>query len=98
MFINRVDLSKLSDVVNNDVKKYVYNTKIKGIEDKVPDITNLATNSTLNNKTNEIKNKWSSITNLNTTAAFTTVDNKIHNVSGLVKKSRLWCKNIRNRK
>ena len=57
MFINRVDLSKLSDVVNNDVKKYVYNTKIKGIEDKVPDITNLATNSTLNNKTNEIKNK-----------------------------------------
>ena len=57
MFINRVDLSKLSDVVNNDVKIYVYNTKIKGIEDKVPDITNLATNSTLNNKTNEIKNK-----------------------------------------
>ena len=57
MFINRVDLSKLSDVVNNDVKKYVYNTKIKGIEDKVPDITNLATNCTLNNKTNEIKNK-----------------------------------------
>ena len=57
MFINRVDLSELSDVVNNDVKKYVYNTKIKGIEDKVPDITNLATNSTLNNKTNEIKNK-----------------------------------------
>ena len=39
-----VDLSKLSDVVNHDViKKDVYNTKIKNIDDK-PDITNLATN------------------------------------------------------
>ena len=37
-----VDLSKLSDVVKNDVvKKDVYNAKIKNIEDKKPDITNL---------------------------------------------------------
>ena len=44
-----VDLSKLSDVVKNDVvKKDVYNTKIKNIEDKIPDITNLATNATFN--------------------------------------------------
>ena len=44
-----VDLSKLSDVVKNDVvKKDVYNAKIKNIEDKIPDITNLATNSSLN--------------------------------------------------
>ena len=44
-----VDLSKLSDVVtNNVVKKDVYNVKIKNIEDKVPDITNLATKTTLN--------------------------------------------------
>ena len=36
-----VDLSKLSDVVKNDVvKKVVYNGKIKNIEDKIPDITN----------------------------------------------------------
>ena len=33
------------DVVKNDVvKKDVYNAKIKNIEDKTPDITNLATN------------------------------------------------------
>ena len=39
-----VDLSKLSDVVKSDVvKKDVYNAKIKNIEDKIPDITNLAT-------------------------------------------------------
>ena len=37
-----VHLTKLSNVVKNDVFiKDVYNTKIKDIEDKVPDITNL---------------------------------------------------------
>ena len=46
-----VYLSKLSDVVKNDVvKEDVYNAKIKNIEDKIPDITNLATNTTLNAK------------------------------------------------
>ena len=47
-----VDLSKLRDVVKNDVgKKHVYSAKIKNnIEDKTPDITNLATNTTLNTK------------------------------------------------
>ena len=40
-----VDLSKLSDVVKNDVlKKDVYNAKIKNIKNKIPNITNLATN------------------------------------------------------
>ena len=39
-----VDLSKLSEAVKNDVvKKDVYNAKIKNIEDKIPEITNLAT-------------------------------------------------------
>ena len=43
-----VDLSKLSDVVKNDVvKKDVYNAKIKNIEDKIPNITNLTTNASL---------------------------------------------------
>ena len=53
-----VDLSKLGDVVKNIVlKKDVYNAKIKNIEDKIPDITNLATNTTLNAKINKVKNK-----------------------------------------
>ena len=44
-----VDLRKLSDVVKNDiVKKNVYNTKIKDIEDKKTDITNLANDTTVN--------------------------------------------------
>ena len=48
-----VDLSKLSDVVKKDfVKKDVYNAKIKNIEDKIPYVTNVATNTTLNAKIN----------------------------------------------
>ena len=59
-----VDLSKLNDVVKNDVvKKGVYNAKIKNIEDKLPDITNLATNASLNVKINEVKCEIPGITN-----------------------------------
>ena len=51
------DLSKLSNIVKNDtVKKAVYNAKIKDIENKILDITNLATNTTLNAKINKVKN------------------------------------------
>ena len=51
-----VDLSKLSNAVKKDVvKKTGYNCKIKSIEDKIPDITNLATETTLNAKINEVK-------------------------------------------
>ena len=46
-----IDLSKLSNIVNNNVvKKDAYNAKIKNIEDKIPDITNLTTKTTLNAK------------------------------------------------
>ena len=65
-----VDLNKLSDVVKNDVlKRDGYNAKIKNIEDKIPDITNLTTKTTFNDKTNEVKNEIASITNLATTNA-----------------------------
>ena len=83
-----VDLSKLSDVVKNDVvEKDVYNAKMKNIEGKVPDNTNLPTNASLNAKINEVKGEIPSITNLTTTAALTIVENKIPNVSNLVKKT-----------
>ena len=51
------DLSKLSDAVKNAVvKNNVYNAKMKNIEDKIPDITNLAiNNTTLDAKIYEIK-------------------------------------------
>ena len=82
-----VYLSKLSDVVNNGVlKKDLYNAKNKNIEDKIPDITNLATNISLNAKINKVNVEIPNITNLATTTALTTVKNKIPNVSNLVKK------------
>ena len=70
---------------NNVVKKDVFNAKIKNIEDKIPDITNLATNASLNAKINEVKKEIPSITNLAEIAALATVENKISNVSDLVK-------------
>ena len=44
----RADLSKLCDILKNGVvEKDAYNAKFRHIEDKIPDITNLATNNTL---------------------------------------------------
>ena len=52
-----VDLSKLNDVAKNDViKKDVCNVKMKNIEDKIPDTTNLATNTALTAVENKIPN------------------------------------------
>ena len=69
MLINQylfpIELSKLSDIVKNGVvKKDAYNAKIKDIEDKILDITNLAPDTILNAKINEVKNEILSITNL----------------------------------
>ena len=84
------DLSKLSNVVNNEVvKKTEYDAKIKNIEDKISDISNLATKSNLNTKTNEVKNEIQSITGLATIFAFTAVENKIPSISGLATTSAL---------
>ena len=75
-----VDLSKLSDVVRNDVvKEDVFNAKVKNIEDKIPDITNLASSTTLNAIMNEFKGKIHSITNLVTNAS---LDAKMNEVKG----------------
>ena len=49
------DLIKLSDVVKNDViKKTNYNAKITEIENKIPDINNLATKTALKTVENKI--------------------------------------------
>ena len=54
-----IDLSKLSDAVKNDVvEKDVYNAKIKNTEDKISDITNSITNTTINAKKVRLKVKY----------------------------------------
>ena len=83
-----IDLSKLSDVVKNwFVKKDVCSAKIKKSEDKIPNITNLATNITLNATINEVKVEIPSITNLAIIAAFNAkineVKGKITNITNL---------------
>ena len=83
-----IGLSKLSDVGKMiSLKKDVNNAKIKNIENKIADITNLATNTTLNAKIKDVKGEIPSITNLATTTALTDLENKIANVSILVKKT-----------
>ena len=84
----RVDLSRQSDVVKNGViKEDAYNVKIEISEDKIPNITTLATNTTLNAKTNEIKGEIPSITNFNTAIALNDkmneVKNKIPNITNI---------------
>ena len=52
---------------------------MKDIEDKIPDITNLATNTTLNAKINKVKGEIPSISNLATNAS---LNAKINEVKG----------------
>ena len=56
------------------------------MEDKIPDITSIAINTTVNAEMNEAKSEILSITNLATTTSLTAVENKIANVCNLVKK------------
>ena len=89
-----IDLSKVSDVVRIDVvKKDVYNVKIKNSEDRIPDITNLATNNTLIAKINEVKDEIPIITNLATTTALNDkrneIKNKIPNITNLANTTTL---------
>ena len=68
------DLSKLSNVVKNDVvKKTDYNTKVADIEGKTPDVSNLAAKTALT----AVENKIPDASSLVTKTALTTVENKI---------------------
>ena len=83
-----VHLSKVSDVLkNDDAKKDVCNAKIKNIEEKIPDITNLAINASLKAKINEVKGEIPNITNLDTNASLNAnineIKNKIPNITNL---------------
>ena len=78
---------------NDVVKKDLYSAYTKDIEDKIPDITNLATKTTLNSEINEVNGEITNITNLDTTSSLTAVENIIPSVSNLVKKIDFNTKN-----
>ena len=68
-----VDLSKLRDIVKMMLLKKMYiMVRSKIIEGKISDITNIATDTTLNAKINKVKIKVPSITNLATNTAAVT--------------------------
>ena len=68
------DLSKLSNVVKTDKTE---------LENKIPNIRNLATKTALTT----VENKIPDVSNLATKTALTTVENKIPSISGLLKKT-----------
>ena len=73
-----IDLSKLSNVVKNAVvKKDVYDAKIRNIENKIPDITKLAPNASLNAKVNEAKGEIPNITNLTSNTSLNAKINEV---------------------
>ena len=80
------DVSKLSNVVTNEVvKKTDCNDKITEIENKIPDISNLATKTALT----FVENKIPNISEFVTKTELTTVENKIPDISGLATKTAL---------
>ena len=66
-----------------------FNTKITGLENKIPNTNGLVKKTDYNTKITEIENKVSDISGLATKTALTTVDNKIPSITGLVKKQNI---------
>ena len=85
-----VNLSKLSDVVKNDViKKTDYNAKIGDIEGKIPDVNNLSTKTALNAVENRIPDTSGLVTKTDYNAKITEIEDKIPDVTNLVTKTAL---------
>ena len=79
-----VDLSKLSNVVNNDViKKTVYEKLVAKVDNI--DASGLVKKPDYNTKITEIEDKIPDISGLATKTALTTGENKIPSISGLLK-------------
>ena len=85
-----VDLSKLSNVVkNNVVKKTDYNAKITKMENKIPDISNLATKTELNTVENKIPDTSGFIKKTDYNTEITKIEGKITDISNLATKTAL---------
>ena len=87
------DLSKLSNVVKNDVaKKTAYDklvAKVNGIQLNNIDTSDFVLKTKYQSDKTELENKIPDISNLAAKTALTTVENKIPDVSSLVKKNRI---------
>ena len=81
-------MSKLSNVVKNDVVKKAYYNKLVTKVDNI-DTSGLVKKTDYNTKITEIEGKVSDISNLATKTALTTVENKIPDISNLATKTAL---------
>ena len=91
-----VDLSKLSNVAKNDiVKKTDYNVKVADIEDKIPDVSNLATKTALITVENKIPYTSGLVKKADYNAKITETKNKIPDVRNLATKTALT--NVENK-
>ena len=81
-----VDLSKLSDVVKNDVVRKTEYDKLVSKVDNI-DTSNFVLKTDYNNKITGVEGKIPDISNLATKTALTTVENKTPRASDLVKKT-----------
>ena len=80
----RDDVSKLRNVVTNDVvKKTDYNAKTTEMENKIPDISNLATKTSLNTVENKIPDTSGLVKKANYNTKFTEIENKIPDTGNL---------------
>ena len=85
-----VDLGKLIDVVKNDViKKTDDNAKITERENKIPDTTNLATQTALTTVKNEIPDTSGLVKKTDYNTKITELENKIPDMSNLATKTAL---------
>ena len=84
------DVSKLSNVVTNDVvKKTNYNAKIIETENKIPNISNLATKTSLSTVENKIPDASGLVKKTDYNTKITEIENKIPGTSNLATKTAL---------
>ena len=83
-------VAKVNNINTSDfVLKTNFNTKITGLENKIPNTNGLVKKTDYNTKITEIENKILDISGLATKTALTTVENKIPSITNLVTKTAL---------
>ena len=83
-------VAKVNNIdTNNFVLKTNFNTKLTGLENKIPNTSGLVKKTDYNNKITEMENKISDISGLATKKALTTVKNKIPSINNLATKTAL---------
>ena len=83
-------VAKVDNIDTSDfVLKTNFNTKLTGLENKIPNTSGLVKKTDYNSKINEIENKIPDISGLATKTVLTTTENKIPSINNLATKTAL---------